>query len=611
MLIVNLDALLILLPTVFFYTVISGCLFYFCRRLDRAYLKFGAWALLFELTSRVLEVIGQASGALWHEYAAGMLSVCSACALFVSLNIIGRRNLRPGIIVATLCTAMSVPLVGYALDVAPVWLLIGLEVPGLLLLAWGVSRLPRTLTPALVSLSALVCLHIVIRPLPLWPPFAELPPLMLFDEMTLLLIGGMLVIISAEQLIASLKRREAEISRVEQENHRLEVRFSQAQKHESLGVLAGGIAHDFNNMLTSILGYTGLAIKKLPTDSEVRKDLYMVMSGARQAVELTSQMLMYAGKGAIEFKTLDISTVLDNMSSLVNSVVPARTHLSHKIAKDLPMIRGDAVQLGQVVMNLVANAVDAIGLTEGDIELQAGLAEVNAHTLRQSLFAVDHEPGAYVFLRVADSGVGIEAGQMPRIFDPFYSDKSTNKGLGLSSISGIVRQHKGFLHVTSEPGKGSVFTVYLPLITYNDNDIATLTLPARDESPFRGRVLLADDDTRIRALVASVLESDAYNVVAVSDGREALQRIGAEGASFDAFILDCTMPRKSGTDIYREIRAAGLDTPVLLMSGYHQEQVIADISHDAAAHFVKKPFGIDELLETLNLALTLSGKVIR
>ncbi len=236
---------------------------------------------------------------------------------------------------------------------------------------------------------------------------------------------------------------------------------------ESLGVLAGGIAHDFNNMLTSILGYASLAMKKLPASSDVRKDFYMVMSGARQAVDLTSQMLVYAGKGAIEFESVDIARVVDNMSSIINSIVPRKIRLVQKVTRDLPRLKGDHVQLGQVLMNLVANAINALDQEAGTIQITTGLTEVDAARLRQSIFASEAEVGAYLYLSVKDSGSGMDAVQVSKIFDPFYSEKGVSKGLGLSSISGVVRQHGGFVHVELSLGEGSDFTVDFPALSYS------------------------------------------------------------------------------------------------------------------------------------------------
>ena len=207
----------------------------------------------------------------------------------------------------------------------------------------------------------------------------------LFGCLLPIVVGVLQLMISSDRMMASLQAKNDELATYKQENRRLELQFTQAQKLESLGVLAGGIAHDFNNMLTSILGYASLAMKKLPANNEVRKDLYMVMSGARQAVDLTSQMLVYAGKGAIEFESIDLSKVLDNMSSLINSIVPPKIRLVRKPVRDLPRLKGDQVQLGQVLMNLVANAVDAIE-DAGTIEISTGLAEVDDAPVEKEFF---------------------------------------------------------------------------------------------------------------------------------------------------------------------------------------------------------------------------------
>lgn len=230
---------------------------------------------------------------------------------------------------------------------------------------------------------------------------------------------------------------------------------------------------------------------------------------------------------------------------------------------------------------------------------------MTSEQLRKGWFSDKQESGAYVYLRVVDTGVGMDPAQIEKIFDPFYSESSqaSKKGLGLSSIAGIIRQHKGFVQIESEKGAGSTFTAYFPIISYQDVERVTpqpaTGLPAR----IKGRVLLADDDSRIRSLIASILESDGFAVVSVDDGREANRQVNISGGSFDLFVLDCTMPKLSGTDVYRTIRASGIRVPVILISGYHQEQVISDISNDDDAYFIKKPFSVDELIETANLSL--------
>lgn len=481
------------------------------------------------------------------------------------------------------------------------------RLPGLVLLAFSAYALVRHRHPDSIGslwLSGLMVLAIIVG---FSEPFyvadvSVLDEIHVFDDLVHLLIGVSLLMITSERTFLDLVSKDRRIEEYAEERKRLETQFSQAQKLESLGVLAGGIAHDFNNMLTSILGYASLAMKKLPMESEIRKDLYMVMSGARQAVDLTSQMLLYAGKGALEFEAIEISKVVDNMSSLIHSIVPRKIQLVQKLARDLPALRGDHVQLGQVVMNLVANAVDAIEDNTGLIEVSTGLREVDENLVRSCFFAEDKEPGAYLYLRVKDTGIGMNQEQVERIFDPFYSEKQTSRGLGLASLSGIVRQHNGFIRVHSRPGEGSDFTVFFPLVSIEET-LEQKPAIVHASGSRRGSVLLADDDVRIRTLMASILESDHFDLTSAEDGKEALRIFEQDPQKFDLLVLDCTMPKMSGGDVYKKVRASGSRLPVVLVSGYHQEQVAQNISADANAYFMKKPFNVDDFLNQVREAL--------
>lgn len=424
------------------------------------------------------------------------------------------------------------------------------------------------------------------------------PLLTLLDTVIAMLAGFGFLLLEVERRLNEIPDKDERLLQIEQNNRRLELQFAQAQKHESLGVMAAGIAHDFNNVLTSILGYTSLAIRKLPADSEVRKDLYMVMSGGRQAVDMTSEMLTYAGKGSLEFEPINLSKLIDNLASLVNSLVPRRIHLTQNLQQDLPLVRGDSVLLGQVLMNLVGNAVDATLGEEGTIDVTTGIRNVRVDMLERSLFTDRHEPGIYVYLEVRDSGVGMSADRVEKIFDPFYSEKNQGKGLGLSAIAGIVRQHRGFLKVDTQPGAGASFTVFLPMITYKDpSQPGQTSAPGQDQA--HQRVLLADDDTGIRSLIDTLLTDEGYDVVTAVDGREALDEIETRGRDFQVFLLDCTMPKLTGVELYREIRTSGLKTPVILISGYHEGLALDEIRSDPAAQFLRKPFSVDQLLEVV------------
>jgi signal transduction histidine kinase/CheY-like chemotaxis protein len=593
----------------FFDLILFISLVYYFNKTGYRYLKFGAAAVAVEMITQLVYLMATLLVAYTSLYViGGILKVVFAVLLLVCIAHLMDRKVPLNMILASLLTYLGISIY---INVtgnfnALVW--IAAELPSLVLLFTCMSYLIGNRQGGSVIyywLIGLLGLHIVLKLMLPFQTVGTLPFIMVYfyNAIILTMIGAVLVMSISERVIQNLNNQNTRLEEYELENRRLELQFTQAQKLESLGVMAGGIAHDFNNMLTSILGYASLAMKKLPAESDVRKDLYMVMSGARQAVDLTSQMLTYAGKGAIEFESLDISRVVDNMSSLINSIVPRKVQLVQKISRSLPAMKGDQVQLGQVLMNLVANSVDAIEDKPGIIEISTGITDVDERLLRDSFYATEPEEGAYLYLKVKDNGRGMDASEFGKIFDPFYSEKDTRKGLGLSSLLGIVRQHKGFIHVSSRRGEGSEFAAYFPVISYSDIDTVTKFGKSAPGGEVKGRVLLAEDDPRIRSLIASILESDGFQLESVEDGKEAIEHVQDEGESFVIFVLDCTMPKMSGTEVYQQIRGKGLTTPVLLISGYHEDQILKNINNDPQAYFIKKPFNVDGLLESVNSAI--------
>lgn len=393
----------------FFAVTVMGLVYYY-RRTGEVSLRNCAYAIVAAFVAQLAATAVPVTGYDWLQALSFGFVLVVAVFLYAVVSNLSQRKVS--------LTRISL-MTGTTLVIAAILLLFGdnsrtgwllLEAPAALLIAIAtVTMLKDQVSPGRICIASLVAIHVGLRFL-----MAALPDptlvmtLLFFDGIAVMLTGSALAIIHLESLVESLSVKDEKLQRYEQENRRLELQFSQAQKHESLGVLAGGIAHDFNNMLTSVLGYTNLAMKKLPADSEVRKDLYMVLSGARQAADLTSQMLVYAGKGAIEFESVDISRVVENMSGLINSIVPRKIHLTHKVANGLPLVKGDAVQIGQVAMNLIANAVDAIEDREGVVEVQTGLSQVTSEQLRKGWFSDKQESGAYVYLRVVDTGVGMD-----------------------------------------------------------------------------------------------------------------------------------------------------------------------------------------------------------
>lgn len=591
-----------------FDLVLLIALVHYYRKLGYGFLKFGALSILALLPVQLLDHAKIVSFSPFFEVALiGLASLVYSALLLACVSDIVRKGYPSRYLVAT-GLMFAGTLIYAALQINTLWLArIIVCSPAMVLAALSVFMLLHRQGQHRDSIGSLwfaslivleICVGIVK---PFYTDGSAIGHYGLLEDLVHLLIGVSLIMITSEKVIRDLFSKDQRIEEYVEERKRLELQFSHGQKLESLGLLAGGMAHDFNNMLTSILGYAGLAMKKLPADSEIRKDLYMVMSGARQAVDLTSQMLIYAGKGASVFEAVDISRAVDDMSSLLDSIVPGKIQLVQRLSRDLPLLRGDKVQLGQAVLNLVANAVDAIEDT-GVIEVSTGITEVDDALLKASFFAEERDPGAYLFLRVKDTGIGMNEEQVVRIFDPFYSEKQTNKGLGLSSLSGVVRQHKGFISVYSRPEEGSEFGVYFPVVAYQEaSDSNRLATRPKDQT--RGRVLIADDDPRIRSLMGSILEADHLILTSAGDGKEALRIFEREAGQFDLLLLDCTMPKMSGAEVYHKVRAASSQVPVILVSGYHQEQVARSIDSDPNAYFIKKPFNVDTLLAEVRNAL--------
>jgi len=242
-----------------------------------------------------------------------------------------------------------------------------------------------------------------------------------------------------------------------------EARLQHSQRLESLGVLSGGIAHDFNNILTAILGSSELALLDLPEDSSARRRVEDVVQAVDRAAELVNQLLVYAGKAPSKANPLDLSRVVEEMRQLLALAVSETLRFEMRLDPGLPPVKGDAAQIRQLVMNLVTNAAEALEDYEGCVELETGVRVASEPELAAAVVGSDCPPGPMVYLRVRDDGVGIDASQVTRIFEPFYSTKFVGRGLGLSAVFGIVSTHGGALLIESALGKGSTFTVLLPI----------------------------------------------------------------------------------------------------------------------------------------------------
>ena len=386
------------------------------------------------------------------------------------------------------------------------------------------------------------------------------------------------------------------------ERKRLNERLQQTHKLESLGVLAGGIAHDFNNLLTGILGNASLALEDLGPEHPARASLQNVVSTAERAAVLTRQLLAYAGKGRFVIQPLDLSALVREIGSLLETSMPRTVRLDLRLNQALPPIEGDAAQIQQLIMNLVINAAEAIGAhTAGTVTVSTSLRTVDETYIQQTLAPTEIEPGTYIVLEVEDTGTGMDEATLSRIFDPFFSTKFAGRGLGLAATLGIVRGHKGALTVRSAPGQGSHFTVLLPAG-------AGEALPAQVASSAqtargRGTILVIDDEEVVRQTTRSILERLGYRVMVAKDGLEGVDLFRDLRGSVDLVLLDLTMPAMPGEEALERLKAISPDVPVLLSSGYSQSEAMRRFTGKPLAGFLEKPFTAADLAEQVRLAL--------
>jgi two-component system cell cycle sensor histidine kinase/response regulator CckA len=399
--------------------------------------------------------------------------------------------------------------------------------------------------------------------------------------------------------VTARKNAEHQALRAEEERRKLELSVLQAQKLESLGVLAGGIAHDFNNLLTSILGNAELALAELPPNSPARGFLHDIELASRHAADLCRQMLAYSGKGRFVVQPISLNEIVAEMGQLLSVSTSKMASLTHTFAANLPSVMADATQVRQVVMNLITNASEAIGDREGTIALRTGALACDRDYFADAVGDSErHVAGMYVFLEVADTGVGMDPATLARIFDPFFSTKFAGRGLGLAAVLGIVRGHKGVLKVSSEPGKGTTFRVLLPAHGAAAEPGEARPVAAGD---FRGHglVLVADDQAAVRAVARNILERAGFRVMTAVDGREALQLYERHGPEIRLVVLDMTMPHLNGEACFLALRELNPAAKIVMTSGYSEQEVVAHFVGKGLAGFVQKPYKADLFLGTI------------
>jgi len=388
------------------------------------------------------------------------------------------------------------------------------------------------------------------------------------------------------------------------ERLRMEQDLLNAQKLESVGLLAGGIAHDFNNVLTVIRGYGQLVLEELKDDNPSRADVERIQQAAEQASSLTQQLLAFSRRQILQPKILDLNAVLGGLEPMLRRIIREDIDINLRLRPDLARTKADRGQIEQVVMNLAVNARDAMP-NGGKLVIETATVELDEACTRRHIGVT---PGNYVMLAVSDTGCGMSSNIQARIFEPFFTTKEPGKGtgLGLSTVYGIVKQSGGDIWVYSEAGKGTTFKIYLPSIE-----------AAADQNPL-GRtqastltgtetLLLVEDDKGLRELACRILNRCGYNVLSTGNAEEATDLCSLQGGSISLLLTDIVMPGTNGLDLSRRLTALHPDIKTLYMSGYTSETIPHDDASNQRTAFLQKPFTEEMLTRSVREILDTSG----
>ena len=398
------------------------------------------------------------------------------------------------------------------------------------------------------------------------------------------------------------RRRQYELREYLAERQRTEQELRQTQKLESIGVLAGGVAHDFNNLLVGILGNASLAVETLPPDSEAQPMLEDVILAGHKAADLTRQLLAYSGKGQFVIRPVDLSSLVREITVLIQPSIPRSVRLRFDLDRDLPAVEGDSSQLQQLIMNLVINGAEAIGEgRSGSVEIITSFRPVGESEEHHPIAPTEIPPGRYVCLEVRDTGVGMDRQTLSRIFDPFFTTKFTGRGLGLAAALGIVRGHQGGIEVESAPGEGATFRVYLP--TLEGRGFQPQGGHLYEDLAGAGLILIVDDEEVVRNVARSSLERYGYQVLTAPDGSDGVEVFRRNASGISLVILDMTMPVMSGDEALEKMQKIRPDIKIILSSGYNEAETVGRFAGRGLAGFIQKPYTSSELAQKVKAAL--------
>jgi len=398
-----------------------------------------------------------------------------------------------------------------------------------------------------------------------------------------------------EQLIDELhmlRKRVGELKKLcreiagqsEQEPH-----LCQHKKMEPIRQIAGDVAHDFNNILTSIIGYA--SILKVEADDHLSGYIDQILHSAEKAAQLTQGLLTFSRTQIIKSRPTDLNEIVMGLEKILSKIVGDDITIKTNVTPQDLTILADSTQIEQVLMNLAANARDAmphggeLRISTAQIELDDGYRKIHGYG----------EPGTYALISVVDTGIGMDEPTSERIFDPFFSAKGKEKGagLGLSIVYGIIKQHSGYITVSSHVGKGTTFNIYLPVMS---SAKGKAEIPKTPLPQAVGTILLAEDDAEVRNLITWILEAFGYQVIEAADGAETIIKFMEHKDLIRFLLLDVVMPKKNGVEVYEEIKRIRPDVKALFVSGYTEDMLSMEGVLREGMHFIGKPISPRSLL---------------
>jgi two-component system, cell cycle sensor histidine kinase and response regulator CckA len=390
------------------------------------------------------------------------------------------------------------------------------------------------------------------------------------------------------------------------ERKRLEEQLQQAQKMEAIGKLAGGIAHDFNNLLTAILGNAELLLLNINATDPQSEDVKEIQKAAHRAALLTKQLLAFARRQPLILKVINLNKIISNMKNMLMRLIGENIELVIELEPTLSYIKADLGQVSQLIMNLVINSREAIS-ENGKIIISTRNITVNNNNIK--LFP-NSQPGNFVCLSIEDNGGGIEEAVIDHIFEPFFTTKgfAQSSGLGLAVVYGVVRQHGGWIQVSSEQDRGSMFKIFLPVTEELPIDKTDENLSISELEGYGERILLVEDEEMVRNYIVKILRNQSYVVFEASDAQEALKIFKKEQGEFDLIFSDVILPDMTGIKLVAELLAEKPHIPILLGSGYADHESEWPVIQEKGYRFIGKPYSLPDLLRNIRQLLTIPAK---